>query len=172
MLENFSRTVRNYVPSSIPIPTAAPSPPRVSRPVSFGSFMTNTTGRTRLPTGHSNASINAGGADVHEYGYGYGTRGSRQGRGPDYDYSVNRKNVDRDHDYGRVPWSRDHHRDVIGMEDEEEAWRHGRGLREGSHAPVASRAYQSPDDEGDDIIWARWDMLGHDAGVSQQRSVS
>ncbi|KAL4067204.1 hypothetical protein V8B97DRAFT_979362 [Scleroderma yunnanense] len=38
MLEAFSRTVRNYVPSSIPIPSAAPSPPRVSRPVSFGSF--------------------------------------------------------------------------------------------------------------------------------------
>ncbi|KIK97003.1 hypothetical protein PAXRUDRAFT_825396 [Paxillus rubicundulus Ve08.2h10] len=39
MLENFSRTVRNYVPTSIPVPTAAPTPPRVSRPVSFGSFM-------------------------------------------------------------------------------------------------------------------------------------
>lgn len=39
MLENFSRTVRNYVPTSIPVPTAAPSPPRVSRPISFGSFM-------------------------------------------------------------------------------------------------------------------------------------
>ncbi|THH09407.1 hypothetical protein EW146_g8694 [Bondarzewia mesenterica] len=40
-LENISRTMRNYVPSSIsiPIPSAAPSPPRVSRPVSFGSFM-------------------------------------------------------------------------------------------------------------------------------------
>ncbi|OBZ65051.1 hypothetical protein A0H81_14964 [Grifola frondosa] len=39
-LETFSRTIRNYVPSSIPIPSAAPSPPRVSRPVSFGSFLT------------------------------------------------------------------------------------------------------------------------------------
>ncbi|OJA20381.1 hypothetical protein AZE42_06676 [Rhizopogon vesiculosus] len=39
MLENFSRTVRNYVPTSIPVPAAAPSPPRVSKPVSFGSFM-------------------------------------------------------------------------------------------------------------------------------------
>ena len=38
-LETFSRTIRNYVPSSIPIPSAAPSPPRVSRPVSFGSFL-------------------------------------------------------------------------------------------------------------------------------------
>ncbi|KAK0505105.1 hypothetical protein EDD18DRAFT_1127752 [Armillaria luteobubalina] len=33
MLESFSRTVRNYVPSSIPIPAAVPSPPLVSRPV-------------------------------------------------------------------------------------------------------------------------------------------
>lgn len=39
MLETFSRTVRNYVPTSIPVPTSAPSPPRVSKPVSFGSFM-------------------------------------------------------------------------------------------------------------------------------------
>jgi hypothetical protein len=39
MLENFSRAVRNYVPTSIPVPASAPSPPRVSRPVSFGSFM-------------------------------------------------------------------------------------------------------------------------------------
>jgi hypothetical protein len=39
MLETFSRTVRNYVPTSIPVPAAAPSPPRVSKPVSFGSFM-------------------------------------------------------------------------------------------------------------------------------------
>ncbi|KZT13315.1 uncharacterized protein LAESUDRAFT_719678 [Laetiporus sulphureus 93-53] len=39
-LETFSRTIRQYVPSSIPIPSATPSPPRVSRPVSFGSFLT------------------------------------------------------------------------------------------------------------------------------------
>ncbi|TFY59714.1 hypothetical protein EVG20_g7681 [Dentipellis fragilis] len=37
----FRATVRNYVPSSISIaiPSAAPTPPRVSRPVSFGKFM-------------------------------------------------------------------------------------------------------------------------------------
>ncbi|PFH47114.1 hypothetical protein AMATHDRAFT_68396 [Amanita thiersii Skay4041] len=39
-LESFSRTLRTYVPSSIhiPVPRSAPSPPLVSRPVSFGSF--------------------------------------------------------------------------------------------------------------------------------------
>ncbi|KAL6303055.1 hypothetical protein BKA93DRAFT_917639 [Sparassis latifolia] len=38
-LESFSRTIRNYVPSSIPIPSAGPIPPRISRPESFGSFL-------------------------------------------------------------------------------------------------------------------------------------
>jgi hypothetical protein len=39
--EGLSRAVRNYVPTSISItvPSAAPSPPRVSLPVSFGRFM-------------------------------------------------------------------------------------------------------------------------------------
>ncbi|KAG2742106.1 hypothetical protein P692DRAFT_201871117 [Suillus brevipes Sb2] len=39
MLENFSRTVRNYVPTSIPVPASAPSPLWVLKPLSFGSFM-------------------------------------------------------------------------------------------------------------------------------------
>ena len=43
MLANFSRTVRNYVPSSILIPTATPAPPHVSHPGSVvGSFMLST----------------------------------------------------------------------------------------------------------------------------------
>ena len=49
-LESFSRTIRNYVPSSIPIPSAAPSPPRVSRPVSFGSFLSPSTHAVSPPT--------------------------------------------------------------------------------------------------------------------------
>lgn len=48
-LESFSRTIRNYVPSSIPIPSAAPSPPRVSRPVSFGSFLSPSTHQVSSP---------------------------------------------------------------------------------------------------------------------------
>ncbi|KAI0820657.1 hypothetical protein BC628DRAFT_1412942 [Trametes gibbosa] len=52
-LESFSRTIRNYVPSSIPIPTAAPSPPRVSRPVSFGSFLTPSTASTTHQRTHT-----------------------------------------------------------------------------------------------------------------------
>ena len=52
-LETFSRTLRNYVPSSIPIPSAAPSPPRVSRPVSFGSFLNPTAPTATSPTASS-----------------------------------------------------------------------------------------------------------------------
>jgi hypothetical protein len=39
VLESLSKTMRTYVTSSIRVPSAAPSSPRVSRPVSFGSFM-------------------------------------------------------------------------------------------------------------------------------------
>ena len=52
-LETFSRTIRNYVPSSIPIPSAAPSPPRVSRPVSFGSFLNPTAPTATSPSASS-----------------------------------------------------------------------------------------------------------------------
>ncbi|GJE97284.1 hypothetical protein PsYK624_135000 [Phanerochaete sordida] len=43
-LESFSRTIRGYVPSSIPIPSVAPTPPRVSRPLSFGTLLSPTRG--------------------------------------------------------------------------------------------------------------------------------
>ena len=51
-LEGLSRTVRNYVPTSISIaiPSASPSPPRVSLPVSFGRFMSPTHPSTPLDT--------------------------------------------------------------------------------------------------------------------------
>ncbi|KAF9652801.1 hypothetical protein BDM02DRAFT_2601811 [Thelephora ganbajun] len=39
-LESFSRAIRNYVPNSISIPSASPTPPLVSRPISMGR-MTN-----------------------------------------------------------------------------------------------------------------------------------
>ncbi|KIP08844.1 hypothetical protein PHLGIDRAFT_34739 [Phlebiopsis gigantea 11061_1 CR5-6] len=56
-LESFSRTIRGYVPSSIPIPTAVPTPPRVSRPLSFGSFLspsrTSSASRSRGPNPES-----------------------------------------------------------------------------------------------------------------------
>lgn len=39
MLENFSRTVRNHIPSSISIPAAAPAASYISRPITACSFM-------------------------------------------------------------------------------------------------------------------------------------
>ncbi|KIY62484.1 hypothetical protein CYLTODRAFT_447171 [Cylindrobasidium torrendii FP15055 ss-10] len=43
MLESFSRTVRTYVPSSIPIPASAPLPPTVSRSVVTSTSQTPST---------------------------------------------------------------------------------------------------------------------------------
>lgn len=45
MLENLSRTVRNYVPTSIPVPVTGPPPP-VSMPVSFGNLRGVDVGRS------------------------------------------------------------------------------------------------------------------------------
>lgn len=61
--------VRNYMPSSIPIPSAAPIPPRVSRPVSFGSFL-NPAGMTaqvpdRGPTPVDPSDRKRRGSDLH-----------------------------------------------------------------------------------------------------------
>jgi hypothetical protein len=50
ILETFSRTVRTYDPSSIHIPsTPRPTPPRVSRPVSFGKFMNPSSSTASCP---------------------------------------------------------------------------------------------------------------------------
>ena len=65
-LESFSRTIRGYVPSSIPIPSVAPTPPRVSRPVSFGSFLT--------PSRASSSSAHRRGSDAE--GNNWKRRGS------------------------------------------------------------------------------------------------
>ena len=166
MLENFSRTVRNYVPSSIPIPTAAPSPPRVSRPVSFGSFMT-TAGPMRIPTGNS-------GNDGH--GYGYGVRGVRESEAFDYDHSTGRRvGPEREREHDRPAWSIDHSRDVPVLERtaasearDEVRWP-GRG---DSRLPSASQVYSSQGfEQGDDILWAHWDVLSQGVNPDQQRWV-
>ncbi|KAL0948774.1 hypothetical protein HGRIS_008904 [Hohenbuehelia grisea] len=96
MLESLSRTVRGYVPSSvsmsIPVPSAAPSPPLVSRPVSFGSFLGQGQGQgqggvqrdqgaqgqrdqgTSPPPQRTEGEYrrNRGGQDGYGYGYGRG----------------------------------------------------------------------------------------------------
>ncbi|KAH7888262.1 hypothetical protein F5I97DRAFT_1926687 [Phlebopus sp. FC_14] len=71
MLENFSRTVRSYVPTSIPVPTAAPSPPRVSRPVSFGSFNVANPGITHTPSVGHNVRTSPGSDEVSSRASGH-----------------------------------------------------------------------------------------------------
>ena len=48
-MDNLSKAVNNYVPSSlaIAIPSAALSPPRVARPLSFATFMSPTSDNGR-----------------------------------------------------------------------------------------------------------------------------
>lgn len=65
MLENFSRTVRNYVPTSIPVPTDTPSPPRVSRPVSFGNFMGTNLGHSPSHSSERDSSTGTPSSDRH-----------------------------------------------------------------------------------------------------------
>jgi hypothetical protein len=126
MLESFSRTVRNYVPSSIPIPTAAPTPPRVSRPVSFGRFMSND-GSMRVQGGARNLTEHAG-PDGHEYG-------SR------------RVNVDRESVFPLDPDNPDSRDGIFDSES-------GEGSI--NHAYPSHRL-----DGGDEITWARWDVLAN-----------
>lgn len=54
-LESFSRAIRSYVPGSISIPSASPTPPLVSRPVSIGR-MTNYSQGTTVSRMSSNQS--------------------------------------------------------------------------------------------------------------------
>ena len=51
-MDNLSKAVTNYVPSSlaIAIPSAALSPPRVARPLSFATFMSPTSDNERTST--------------------------------------------------------------------------------------------------------------------------
>ncbi|KAK2465840.1 hypothetical protein APHAL10511_001481 [Amanita phalloides] len=64
-LESFSRTLRTYVPSSIHIPRAAPSPPLVSRPVSFGSFSASRDASDTSHVGGAQSRQDEGAARLH-----------------------------------------------------------------------------------------------------------
>jgi hypothetical protein len=145
MLENFSRTVRNYVPSSIPIPT--PAPPRVSRPISVGSFTpsqpllsTAPMAATTSPPGHIRR-----GSGAHINTHEWTTRNHGQ--------------------FGVTTGALD---DVFGSDDDGE---------NGSAAPIAAASggrrlsfsgntntsypVVSTDGPGggDPILWSRWDQL-------------
>lgn len=132
MLEAFSRTVRTYVPSSIPIPSASPAPPRVSRPLSVGSFLPPTdlasppaspAARHRAPSGittdwRARTATTSAAAPAHHYGAG-----------------------------GALD-------DVFGSDEEDAA---------GAAPALTTRTLSNTSypglDDGDAILWARWDQL-------------
>lgn len=170
---SLTRTLRSYVPSSIhiPVPSAAPSPPLVSRPVSFGRFSSDS--RTDTTTSSSSA-------------LGLGLGG---GRGDD---------ASRGRKVSRQEFERDYERE--GEEDYYEYGRHGYGYGYGqgreqplpppsepsasglaramirnrpsgsdTAAPIVNSTAAAVDKPsvrggaagGMDIIkWARWDGLG------------
>ncbi|KAI0333347.1 hypothetical protein GY45DRAFT_1344085 [Cubamyces sp. BRFM 1775] len=146
-LESFSRTIRNYVPSSIPIPTAAPSPPRVSRPVSFGSFLTPSTApsdpvRDRTPSGGMPDTWKRRGSDV-------GTADPR----------------------GRLPWAgqqayrsadKDQDMPVFSLDDDVP--------EDGPHeADRRTTRYPGVGDT-EEVLWAGWDVLA-DEEHAKPRSI-
>ena len=83
-LESLSRTIRDYVPSSIhiPVPTAGPSPPLVSRPIvsyaQFSASPTTTSTHQRSPSTQTHTRTTSQQEFEREYeregefGYGYG----------------------------------------------------------------------------------------------------
>lgn len=134
MLENFSRTVRNYVPTSIPVPVSAPSPPRVSKPVSFGSFM--------APPGASSLSPGPPGprtpivSPTTRKPLGTGLIGNQQTWGMRSGAQVDSAGVDEPA--------------IFGSEDED---------CESSFSGELPLTTYPTAAEGDSIMWSRWDTL-------------
>ncbi|KAI0766225.1 hypothetical protein BD413DRAFT_494502 [Trametes elegans] len=137
-LESFSRTIRNYVPSSIPIPTAAPSPPRVSRPVSFGSFLSPATTSSAVSPDRERAKPSSPetwkrrGSDVSAAGRGVSDGLQRMTYGGVVDRDMPVFSLDDD-----IPEGRD------GAQEDE--------LRRGTRYPGVGDTEQ--------VLWAGWDVL-------------
>jgi hypothetical protein len=136
---SLTRTLRSYVPSSIhiPIPSAAPSPPLVSRPVSFGRFSSDPGMNSGLelgfgdaPRGRKPASRQeferdyeregAEGEDVYAYGYGYGhqqpstsglARAMSQNPPPDFNTNSSTNALDKSGGTDVIEWAK---WDVLG----------------------------------------------------------
>lgn len=87
---SLTRTLRSYVPSSIhiPIPSAAPSPPLVSRPVSFGRFSSDS------PTSESALGLS---------GTGNAPRGRKLVSRQEFERDYEREG-EQYYDYGRHPY--------------------------------------------------------------------
>jgi hypothetical protein len=161
---SLTRTLRSYVPSSIhiPIPSAAPSPPLVSRPVSFGRFSSDS---------GIDTTTNSGGL-----GLGLGDHPTR-GRKP-----VSRQEFERDYEREGAEGEEEYY--AYGGH----AYGYGYGYQQPSTSGLAARAMPqnnppppphgfnntsvdssssiaAPDNGrgagGMDVIeWAKWDVLG------------
>ncbi|OSD01851.1 hypothetical protein PYCCODRAFT_1435871 [Trametes coccinea BRFM310] len=158
-LESFSRTIRHYVPSSIPIPSAAPTPPRVSRPVSFGSFLSPSAGvsgstaqnaavaRERTPSGDAEETWKRRGSDT------VAMPADARGRLPwsdQYQQQPSRA-VGRDQD---MP--------VFSLDDDVLEDTSGDSDRRGTRYPGVGNT--------EEILWAAWDVLT-DADHAKPRSI-
>jgi len=132
MLENFSRTVRNYVPTSIPVPASAPSPPRVSKPVSFGSFMAPPGSSSLTPPGPKIPAV----SQTTRKPLGAGLIGNQQTWRMKSGAQLDSADVDEPAGFG----SED--------EDCESSFSGDQPL---TTYPTAA--------EGDSIMWSRWDTL-------------
>lgn len=130
MLENFSRTVRNYVPTSIPVPASAPSPPRVSKPLSFGSFMAPPGPSSLSPPGPKVPIV----SPATRRPLGAGPIGNQQTWRMRSDAQLDSADVDA----------------TFGSDDED---------CESSFSGDQPLATYPTAAEGDSIMWSRWDTL-------------
>ena len=143
---SLTRTLRSYVPSSIhiPIPSAAPSPPLVSRPVSFGRFSSD------LSRTDPNSSLGLG---LHRDPSTPSKVVSRQEFERDYEQEASEGDHYYPHGYR---YAQGHYRYGQGHQ-------HASGLARamaenrppGFHTPTFHKPGTT-----DLIEWARWDALG------------
>ncbi|KAI9069024.1 hypothetical protein FKP32DRAFT_1641461, partial [Trametes sanguinea] len=156
-LESFSRTIRHYVPSSIPIPSAAPTPPRVSRPVSFGTLLSPSAGvpvptvpsaavaRERTASGDAEETWKRRGSDTAA------TTADPRGRLPRMDQQQPSRAMGRD---GDMP--------VFSLDDDVPEETPDESDRRGTRYPGVGST--------EEVLWAGWDVLT-DAGHGKPRSI-
>ena len=139
---SLTRTLRSYVPSSIhiPIPSAAPSPPLVSRPVSFGRFSSD----SRTDTINSGLGL----------GFGDATRGRKVVSRQEFERDYEREGEEEEYyAYGGHGYSYGYGQ---GHEQQQQSSTSGlaRAMNQ-NRSPAPERA------GGINVIeWAKWDVLG------------
>ena len=172
-LENLSRTIRDYVPSSIhiPVPTAGPSPPLVSRPiVSYAQFSgspTTSAGQRSPTTPHKRTTSQQQEFEREyeregEFGYGYGYGNEYAQPQPQRaEMLVQSPRVQHSPPPGGFPGSglaQAMRRGAAGMT--ESFIGRGAGRGEGRIAvPASKRTLVNEKGGVDAISWSRWDFL-------------